>query len=76
MCDREFPLLCRERREIDAREKDRLKMEREKAERERRHRDEERLEREEKERQKNQVTQHFEESLRLAEQKVSCISCF
>ena len=63
----------RERREVDAaREKDRFKME--KAERERREREEkDRLEREEKERQKHQVTRHFEESLRLAEQKVNMV---
>ncbi|KAA0198903.1 JmjC domain-containing histone demethylation protein-like [Hyalella azteca] len=62
-----------DRRELDAREKDRVKMEREKAaEREKRMREreeEERKIREEKERQKHQVAQHFEESLRLHEQK-------
>lgn len=67
-----FVHCCRDRRELEAREKDRVKMERDKLEREKRlqREEEERKIREEKERQKNQVTQHFEESLRLAEQKV------
>ncbi|KAF2364150.1 JmjC domain [Trinorchestia longiramus] len=62
----------RDRRESEAREKERerAKMERDKAEREKRLREEEeRKIREEKERQKHQVTQHFEESMRLFEQK-------